>query len=52
MWRYIKDHADWLENNGYMNKPEAKPNVAPPAPAPVEQPAPEPATPAPAQELQ
>ncbi len=18
VWRYIKDHADWLENNGYM----------------------------------
>ena len=52
MWRYIKDHADWLENNGYMNKPEAKPTVSTPAPAPVAQPAPEPATPAPAQELQ
>ncbi len=19
VWRYIKDHADWLENNGYMS---------------------------------
>ncbi|HUH99790.1 MAG TPA: translation initiation factor eIF-1A [Nitrososphaerales archaeon] len=37
VWRYIKDHADWLENNGYM-RPTA-PGVVPtaqaaPAPAP------------------
>ena len=26
VWRYIKDHADWLENNGYMRPtgPQAK----------------------------
>jgi translation initiation factor 1A len=22
MWRYIKDHADWLQNNGYLDKRE------------------------------
>jgi len=52
IWRYIKDHADWLENNGYMNKPEVKPAAAAPAPAPVEQPMPGPAPSAPAQEMQ
>ena len=52
IWRYIKDHADWLENNGYMNKPEVKPAPAAPAPAPVEQPMPGPAPSAPAQEMQ
>ena len=31
IWRYIKDHADWLENNGYMTKPEPKPAPAPAA---------------------
>ncbi len=55
IWRYIKDHADWLENNGYMNKPEAKPAAAPaaPAPAPAVAPAPKPATetPPPQQEI-
>jgi len=39
IWRYIKDHAEWLENNGYMNKPEAKPVAAAVAPAPVQAPA-------------
>ena len=24
IWRYIKDHAEWLENNGYMNKPDRR----------------------------
>jgi translation initiation factor 1A len=38
IWRYIKDHADWLQNNGYMSKPEARPSAAA-APATVEQPA-------------
>jgi translation initiation factor 1A len=60
IWRYIKDHAEWLENNGYMTKPEAKPAagaVAAPAAATMEQPAPEPASavsaaPAPQQEIQ
>jgi translation initiation factor 1A len=54
IWRYIKDHAEWLENNGYMTKPEAKPVagvVAPAAPA-AEAPAPEPAASAPQQEIQ
>ncbi len=32
VWRYIKDHADWLENNGYM-RPTA-PGVTPTAQAP------------------
>jgi len=50
VWRYIKDHADWLENNGYMKKPEAKPPGAA-TPAPVEQPVAAPAPPAPSQEL-
>lgn len=51
IWRYIKDHADWLESNGYMNKPETKPTVAAPAPAPVEQPVAASAPPGPSQEL-
>ena len=38
VWRYIKDHADWLENNGYM-RPSGKAAAAQPAPAPAEQPA-------------
>ena len=42
VWRYIKDHADWLENNGYMRPtgPGATPQPsAPPAVAaqPAEQ---------------
>jgi translation initiation factor 1A len=54
IWRYIKDHAEWLENNGYMTKPEAKPaaSVAAPAAPAVDQPAPEPAAPAAQQEIQ
>jgi translation initiation factor 1A len=65
IWRYIKDHAEWLENNGYMNKPEAKPTTAEPvaaSPAPsagsgaplavgLQQPASQ-ASSAPAQEIQ
>jgi len=33
VWRYIKDHADWLENNGYMRPtgPGVTPAAAPPA---------------------
>jgi len=33
VWRYIKDHADWLENNGYMRPtgPGVTPTAAPPA---------------------
>lgn len=38
IWRYIKDHADWLENNGYM----AMRSEAPKADAPA-QPAVQPA---------
>jgi len=39
VWRYIKDHADWLQNNGYLApKPAAAPPTEPaqsePAPAP------------------
>jgi len=41
VWRYIKDHADWLENNGYM-KPTA-PATAAPATQPGTAPAPQPA---------
>ncbi len=59
IWRYIKDHAEWLENNGYMTKPEAKPvaAVAPapaqaPAAAPAPQPAAEPVSAPPQQEIQ
>ena len=60
IWRYIKDHAEWLENNGYMTKPEAKPAagaVVAPAATTMEQPAAEPASavaaaPAPQQEIQ
>ncbi len=35
VWRYIKDHADWLENNGYMRPtgPGAKAPVPEQAPA-------------------
>ena len=51
IWRYVKDHADWLENNGYMNKPETKPASAAPAPAPVEQPVAASAPPGPSQEF-
>jgi translation initiation factor 1A len=43
VWRYIKDHADWLENNGYMRPTgplaaaaQAQPAAAAPA---TEQPA-------------
>jgi translation initiation factor 1A len=32
IWRYIKYHADWLENNGYMAKQEPARTVAPAAP--------------------
>jgi translation initiation factor 1A len=33
VWRYIKDHAEWLENNGYMRPtgPLAATAQAPPA---------------------
>ncbi len=38
IWRYIKDHSEWLENNGYMtmqdaSKPEAQVPAAAPTPA-------------------
>ena len=54
IWRYIKDHAEWLENNGYMTKPEAKPvaGVSAPAAPAADEPAPEPAASAPQQEIQ
>jgi translation initiation factor 1A len=40
IWRYIKDHAEWLENNGYMTMREA---AKPGAPVPAATPAPAPA---------
>jgi translation initiation factor 1A len=46
VWRYIKDHADWLENNGYMRPtgPLAAAKAAQPAPVATEQQAPQAAT--------
>jgi len=38
IWRYIKDHADWLQNNGYLEPRQpagAKPVETPAAPAPA-----------------
>ncbi len=51
VWRYIKDHADWLENNGYMRPtgPMATPKAAQAAPAATEQPAEQAATTSPPQ---
>ena len=49
VWRYIKDHADWLENNGYLRP--TGPGAAPPQPSPAtvaQQPA---STPPPAQQV-
>ena len=50
IWRYIKDHADWLQNNGYLDQraPGAKPAEppAPPAPSPIVTAAPPAAAPA------
>ncbi len=43
IWRYIKDHADWLENNGYMTMRSEAPKVEAPA-----QPAVQPTVPPPA----
>jgi len=39
VWRYIKDHADWLENNGYMRPtgPGVTPTAQVPAPVPEQQ---------------
>jgi translation initiation factor 1A len=49
MWRYIKDHADWLQNNGYLDKPsEPKPAVQAPPSVPA-QPQPNAAAPTPPQ---
>ncbi|MGH9918634.1 MAG: translation initiation factor eIF-1A, partial [Nitrososphaerales archaeon] len=31
IWRYIKDHADWLENNGYMQKQDGPKPASPQA---------------------
>ncbi len=45
MWRYIKDHADWLQNNGYLDKPAETKPVSQAAPAPADQPAASTATP-------
>jgi translation initiation factor 1A len=28
IWRYIKDHADWLQNNGYMQRKEMPKPIA------------------------
>ncbi len=38
IWRYIKDHADWLENNGYMTMRSEAPKADAPA-QPAVQPA-------------
>jgi translation initiation factor 1A len=35
VWRYIKDHADWLENNGYMRPTGPGAKVAAPEQAPA-----------------
>ncbi|MDA4123554.1 MAG: translation initiation factor eIF-1A [Thaumarchaeota archaeon] len=46
MWRYIKDHADWLQNNGYLENKAAPMPAAEAAPAPpVDQPTTTPAAP-------
>jgi len=39
VWRYIKDHADWLQNNGYLDN-KAAPQPATTQTAPPAQPAP------------
>jgi len=39
MWRYIKDHADWLQNNGYLDKREEPKPATQAAPSPADQPA-------------
>jgi translation initiation factor 1A len=39
VWRYIKDHADWLENNGYMRPSGPLAAAAQAPPAATEQPA-------------
>ena len=31
IWRYIKDHAEWLENNGYLTMRSEAPKVEAPA---------------------
>lgn len=38
MWRYIRDHADWLQNNGYLqptgaNRAQVQPQAAAEQPA-------------------
>jgi len=33
IWRYIKDHAEWLENNGYMTMRDKKPEAQVQVPA-------------------
>ena len=45
MWRYIKDHADWLQNNGYLDKPAEQKTATQAAAAPADQPAASTATP-------
>jgi translation initiation factor 1A len=44
IWRYIKDHADWLENNGYMTMRDSNAQTAPAAPAVTPPPPAAPAT--------
>ena len=36
IWRYIKDHSEWLENNGYMTMRDSSARPEPPAPAPAQ----------------
>jgi len=55
VWRYIKDHADWLENNGYMRPsgplaPGAATEQAARAATPTEQSQPAAATSSPPQQ--
>jgi len=47
VWRYIKDHADWLENNGYLKPTGPAAAAAQAAPAPTAE-APQTAEPTPA----
>lgn len=38
VWRYIKDHADWLENNGYLRPTGPQAATAVQQPAATDQP--------------
>ena len=49
VWRYIKDHADWLENNGYLRPTGPKAVAAVQQPAASDQPVPQTTTAPPTQ---